>query len=152
MNNPVKCVSNKTRSTSKPNKQALKIGADGKVEIFGVKNPDIKQVKDGDIITYEVEPNKQKTDWENNFKFFCNKEQTEILVHPTEIIDFISKILQQQKTEIIKEIEGIVGEDEKIEIPETNGEFSLEFGKNRRNELRQEIRERLKQITNLKEK
>ena len=103
-----------------------------------------------------MKSNKQKTDWVKEFdklttdifsvegKYSLAKWSTK----DSKLKDFISNLLQQQKTEIIKEIEGIVGEDENIEIPETNGEFSLEFGKNRRNELRQEIRERLLLIKN----
>ncbi len=56
--------------------------------------------------------------------------------------DFITKTLQQQREEIIKEIEGIVGGD-------TGGTGQVYFYKK---QLRKEIRERLKQITNLKEK
>ena len=62
----------------------------------------------------------------------------------------ISKTLQQQREEIIKEIEGIVGVDES---ERWGDEWSFERGTNvGRNRLRKEIRERLKQITNLKEK
>lgn len=51
---------------------------------------------------------------------------------------------------IIKEIEGIVGEDES---ERWGDKWSFERGTNvGRNRLRKEIRERLKQITNLKEK
>ena len=72
--------------------------------------------------------------------------------------DFISKTLQQQREEMVKEIEGIVGEDEKLIddskvdcliLEQTWEENDL---KEIRNQLRKEIRERLKQITNLKEK
>ena len=56
--------------------------------------------------------------------------------------DFITKTLQQQREEIIKEIEGIVGVD-------TGGTGQVYFYKK---QLRKQIRERLKQITNLKEK
>lgn len=59
--------------------------------------------------------------------------------------DFITKTLQQQREEIIKEIEGIVGEDE---TPKgMNGPFGgLQDQMAIRNQLRKEIRERLKQI------
>ena len=50
--------------------------------------------------------------------------------------DFITKTLQQQREEIIKEIEGIVGVD-------TGGTGQVYFYKK---QLRKEIRERLKQI------
>lgn len=56
----------------------------------------------------------------------------------------------KQRTEIIKEIEGIVGEDENTDWEKIGYEEAC--SNESRNELRKEIRERLKQITNLKEK
>lgn len=64
--------------------------------------------------------NKQKTDWEKELKNcectgrYCNHETSEdhYIVHK----DFISQLLKTQREEIISEIEGIVGEDEKIEL------------------------------------
>ena len=108
-------------------------------------------------------PNKQKTDWEKEFE---EREWYPDLVDmqaDKEVKDFISKLLQQQREdfkqtmansnewwnnklrqqreEIIKEIEGIVGEDDKTP------DDALGVGvRIIRNQLRKEIRERLKQI------
>ena len=73
---------------------------------------------------------------------------------------FISKTLQQQREDLIKEIEGIVGEDEELikGIIYEKDRYRMHMIMNAnmvmelRNQLRKEIRERLKQITNLKEK
>lgn len=43
----------------------------------------------------KTKPN--NSDWQERFKYFCNKEQTEILVHPKEIKDFISSELQRER-------------------------------------------------------
>lgn len=64
--------------------------------------------------------------------------------------DFITKTLQQQREEIIKEIEGIVKDE--WEDPDIRGSKIEDTGSYAvtnpvvRNELRKEIRERLKQI------
>ena len=102
--------------------------------------------------------NKQKTDWDLKLKLV--REISEAMAYeyseydamsnndtPEEVAvnlldDFITKTLQQQREEIIKEIEGIVGVD-------TGGTGQVYFYKK---QLRKQIRERLKQITNLKEK
>ena len=109
-----------------------------------------------------VEFNKQKTDWvvefdEEVIDYFWNKPticgtQRLSLNHIEKIKDFITKTLQQQKKDLIKEIEGIVGEDEKYDV----GFYSTGCAETLiiqiRNQLRKQIRERLKQITNSKSK
>ena len=75
----------------------------------------------------------------------------QVLSSPKRLTDFISKTLQQQREDLIKEIDGIVGEDEKLKygragaVGKTIRECELfHFGeKAGRNQLRKEIRERL---------
>jgi hypothetical protein len=56
--------------------------------------------------------NKWEKEFDEEFKSLANE-----YCDPTnDVKDFISKTLQQQREEIIKEIEGIVGEDEDFEI------------------------------------
>ena len=112
--------------------------------------------------------NKQKTDWEKewnkltvkSYNLKTEKYEDEPIIFVNDkswkkVKDFISNLLQQQREEIIKEIEGIVGEGENytknIEPKLTmdslrNIEMIVEI--QARNKLRQEIRERLKQIIN----
>ena len=68
-----------------------------------------------------------------------------------DIKNFISKTLQQQRKDLIKEIEGIVGEDEFIDRTSditklSDGDYMDNPELDRRNQLRKEIRDRLKQI------
>ena len=77
--------------------------------------------------------NKQKTDWERKLMTLMiitiadalfagrsrpiTKDCSDVTVkHHKKISKFISQLLKTQREEIIKEIEGIVGEDEKIEL------------------------------------
>ena len=107
--------------------------------------------------------NKQKTDWETEFdnEFiyqygsafccggdYCDGNHTEEV--SKQLKDFISQLLKTQREEIIKEIEGIVGEDENTDWEKIGYEEAC--SNESRNELRKEIRERLKQITNSKSK
>ena len=102
--------------------------------------------------------NKQKTDWVDRVEellvkceqlYFSYKEYSGTLENlcksENDIKDFISKTIQQSRTEIIKEIEGIVGEDEEIRnyMDINNGYVHIECDKQSRNQLRKEIRERL---------
>lgn len=124
-----------------------------------------------------MKPNIEKTDWikgwnkltVKSYNLKTEKYEDEPIVFVNDkswkkVKDFISNLLQQQREdfkqtmansnewwnnklrqqreEIIKEIEGIVGGD-------TGGTGQVYFYKK---QLRKEIRERLKQITNLKEK
>jgi len=114
----------------------------------------------------------QRTDWEERFDdTFRNIVFDTTKGTTVSIKDFISNLLQQQiedfkqtmansnewwnnklrqqREEIIKEIEGIAGEKDKVV-----GLISIsKMTRNaHRNQLRKQIRERLKQITNLKEK
>lgn len=54
----------------------------------------------------KTKPN--NSDWQERFKYFCNKEQTEILVHPKEVKDFISSELQREREKTLKEVEWII--------------------------------------------
>ena len=125
-----------------------------------------KQTKEMiDVIKNTPSPIKPNNEWEKEFEketwHFnhksgwggtrgCNCEMEDKCKE--NLKDFISKTLQQQREEIIKEIEGIVGEDEKYDV----GFYSTGCAETLiiqiRNQFRKEIRERLKQITNLKEK
>jgi len=108
-----------------------------------------------------TKPTKPNNDWEKEFD--KNFPQLSVLTGKIgsgrEVLydfkpfvkDFISKTLQQQREEIIKEIEGIVGEDEFIDrtsditkLPD--GDYMDNPELDRRNQLRKEIKERLKQI------
>ena len=98
----------------------------------------------------------KELDWEKEFEKFLidelfweklvngswNDGEYDVTDNREKLKSFISKTLQQQREEIIKEIEGIVGVD-------TGGTGQVYFYKK---QLRKQIRERLKQITNLKEK
>jgi len=105
--------------------------------------------------------NKQKTDWDLKLKLV--REISEAMAYeyseydamsnndtPEEVAvnlldKFITKTLQQQREEIVSEIEGIVGEDETLKG--MNGPFGgLQDKMAVRNQFRNEIRERLKQI------
>jgi len=94
-------------------------------------------------------PNKQKTDWESiknlllceKYIYYCDLNNEDL----DKLSKLISQLLKTQREEIVSEIEGIVGEDEKLhrmfwDSDIVNVEVKI------RNELRKEIRERLKQI------
>lgn len=98
--------------------------------------------------------NKQKTDWEKvkeQYKDWCfyNKQHLGRMFDSEAFWDFyLKQTLQQQREEIIKEIEGIVGEDEKLhkmfwDSDVVNVEVKI------RNQLRKEIRDRLLLIKTL---
>jgi len=122
-----------------------------------------------------MKPNKQKTEWEKEFdEQFDKMTFTTVDIKGKEvdrpkIKAFISQLLSTQRQQLISEIEGIVGEDEvsddgTIELAEeiviindnnvTKEDVlnSLEEQIKIRNQLRKEIRERLKQIKSLEEK
>ena len=105
-------------------------------------------------------PNKQKIDWVDRVEellvkceqmYLSYKEYSGTIENlcksENDIKDFISQLLKTQRQQLISEIEGIVGEDEKLhrmfwDSDIVNVEVKI------RNELRKEIRERLKQIIN----
>lgn len=105
---------------------------------------------------------KQKTDWEKvkeQYKDWCfyNKQHLGRMFDSEAFWDFyLKQTLQQQRKEIIKEIEGILKDE--WEDPDIRGSKIEDSGSYAvtnpvvRNQLRKEIRDRLKQITNLKEK
>jgi len=104
----------------------------------------------GDNSTAKVATNtpftKPNNEWEKEFDEEFKSLANEYCDPTNDVKDFISKTLQQQREEIIKEIEGIVGEDEKYDV----GFYSTGCAETLiiqiRNQFRKEIRERLKQI------
>lgn len=97
--------------------------------------------------------NKQKIDWVERPQWKCDLAiiMGKLVGHrnadfDTPVEDFISQLLKTQREEIISEIEGIVGEDEKYDV----GFYSTGCAETLiiqiRNQLRKQIRERLKQI------
>ena len=107
-----------------------------------------------------MKSNKQKTDWEKIFiNKFCDTSMSGYSCWLNEEIDgyvaieFIKTLLLTQRQQIISEIEGIVGDTEPtgltMDLVIDSAESIRVYG---RNQLRKEIKERLKQITNLKDK
>ncbi len=90
--------------------------------------------------------NKQKIDWEKEFNY--NFPDGIIPTDIDNIKKFISQLLKTQREEIIKEIEGILKDE--WEDPDIRGSRVEDTGTNAvlnpvvRNQLRKEIRERLK--------
>ena len=107
-----------------------------------------KQTKEMiDVIKNTPSPTKPNNEWDEKFDWTMMNGETHSFDEQWHYLgNFISKTLQQQREEIIKEIEGIVGEDEKYDV----GFYSTGCAETLiiqiRNQFRKEIRERLKQI------
>ncbi|HPD74416.1 MAG TPA: hypothetical protein PLX95_04040 [bacterium] len=118
-----------------------------------------KQTKEMiDVIKNTPSPNKPNNKWEIEYDGQFGGLTGEVIdKYDLDAIKlFISKTLQQQREDLIKEIEGIVGEDEELikGIIYEKDRYRMHMIMNAnmvmelRNQLRKEIRERLKQIIN----
>jgi hypothetical protein len=91
---------------------------------------------------------KPNNEWEKEILKLDNGKVTGIYwvdgaeynIDEKQLIKFISKTLQQQREEIIKEIEGIVGEDEKVPKRGIPGWLSAQIRNQFRYQIKSDIR------------